>query len=93
MSSIQIRDVDPALIEQLKDSARDNRRSLSQQILQVLHEHVEARQKAQVGMAGLAAHLRRTSPADNPWLDFDIPARTIEDQRSDQLAATLEEND
>lgn len=74
MPDVLIRDLDPAVLEQLKEAARENGRSLQTEIHEVLRAAVEMR----------VAHTRKLSAAWHRRLadrSFEDSAKLIRDDR------------
>ena len=59
MASLQIRDVDPLLLDRLKRIASKQRRTLGQQVLLVLEEYIRTQVEPRSGMVAIADELRR----------------------------------
>ena len=90
MASLQIRDVDPALVAGLKQLARRERRTLSQQVLHVLERHLEQTLGRQTGLAAIADRLEHVlSGADDVAMELELPSRE-EAGRKARVAAILD---
>ncbi len=92
MASLQIRDVDPGLIERLKAVARRERRTLGQQVLFALEAHVEAELSDRRDMRTAARRLRELwADGDERPSDLALPSRNGNGERERRLRRALEE--
>ncbi len=92
MASLQIRQVDPLLIEQLKRIARIQRRTLGQQVLYVLEGFVQQELGTQTGMAGIARGLEAFWQGSERPGEQALAVSRAGDSRSERIQAILDDN-
>jgi plasmid stability protein len=90
MASIQIRDVDPALIEKLKELAAREKRSLGRQILYILERHLEGESLARHDLGTAAARVREFwLTREQPAAELNLPDRAAGSERDEQIQKIL----
>ncbi|MBW2264403.1 MAG: hypothetical protein JRG91_20755 [Deltaproteobacteria bacterium] len=92
MASLQIRDVDPVLIERIKELAKRDRRTLGQQVQYILERYIEA--GASFERRDLATAARRIRAfwkargIEAP--EIELPSRSDDDDRMQRIQRILD---